>query len=456
MAKKPPAPAGLIKTTTTSTFKLPDLKTLTKWATDAGYSSSDIKEMTTEWNTMKGELYANVNGAKVAPTSANLFTNAWTGLSGPMRSLLSEKWGLPSEGSNEWSRVATNIVDQTQQNGGFMSQIDPGQVRTVEDTIVQDAKANALATSQATASAQANAFDNVANYLDQWGLGSMSNYVKQLVTQNGSYLTNVNALLDAVRNYKAPDGTSPYEAAFPGLKQHNNSVGPGSEHMTEAQYQQYVQAVQGLAGQYALPNGFITKQNIGNWIANNVSASEIEQRMKYGYEAAAKADANTQNILKTQYGMNMGQIAAYMLDPTHALDVIEKQVASATLQGYAQDVGLKGVGQKQGEELANMVNVGAGSVGSGDITTRMSGVQSALLQASRDQPLTAKAPGTAGTTIDTNQLIGAQLAGFGGTTQAADQAAVQRAEQSRTAQFQQGGGFEESQKGVIGAGSAKV
>jgi len=119
-------------------------------------------------------------------------------------------------------------------------------------------------------------------------------------------------------------------------------------------------------------------------------------------------------------------------------------------------VGLKGIGQSQGEELAKMVNVGAGSVGSGDITTRMSGVQSALLQASRDQPLTATTPGSAGSTINTSQLIGAQLAGFDGTTQAADQAAVQRAEQSRTAQFQQGGGFEENQKGVIGAGSAKV
>jgi hypothetical protein len=331
--KKPPAPGGLIQSTGVTTFQLPDLKTLTKWAHDANFSAADINELKAEFNAIGGKLYANVNNAKVAPTSSSLFTNAWSGLSGSMRSLLSEKWGLPSPGSNQWNKAITNLVDQTQQNSGLMSQIDPNQIRSVEDQLVSDLQGNALATSQATKSAQANAFDNVQSYLDQWGLGSMTPYVKDLVTKNGNYLTNVNALLDAVRNYKAPDGTSPYETAFPGLKDHNKSVGPGAEHMTEAQYQQYVQQVQGLAGQYAFPTGFITKEHIGNWIANNVSAAELEQRMKYGYEAAQNADARTKQILQQQYGMNMGQLAAYMLDPKHALETIEKQVASATLQG---------------------------------------------------------------------------------------------------------------------------
>ena len=452
MAKKPPAPQGLVTTTTSGGFQLPDLPTLTKWAQQANYTPSDINELKAEYNALGGKLFAVVNGSPVAPTSAKLFTNAWSGLSGPMRSILTEQWGLPSPGSNQWGKAVTNVIDQTQQKSGLMANVDPKQILTVENQVVADAQANALSTSQATASAQVNAFDNIQNYLEQWNLGGLTNKVKQLVTQQGNYLTNQNALLDWVR--QQPE----YKKAFPGLAEHNDpkNLSNVSEHMTEAQYQNYVQTINGLAGQYAFPAGFITPENIGNWVKNNVSAAELEQRMKYGYTAALNADANTKAVLQQQYGLTTGQLAAYMLDPSHALQTIEKQVASATLQGYAKDVGLKGITQQQGEQLANMVNVGAGSIGSGDITTRMSGVQSALLQASRDQPLTAKAPGTAGTTIDTNQLIGAQLAGFTPESQAADQAAVQRAEQSRVAGFQQGGGFEETQKGVIGAGSAKI
>lgn len=439
-------------------FLLPGEKEIKKLNQDLmlGLNDSQIKNLVSDVKTLNGKLVEQTINGPVDVTTATAFTRAYLGLPIDLQGFLQKAWSLPAPGTTDWAKAAQSVVSQTQGNGGDSSLVSGAQVADVTNRFVMDEQANAAAMKQASISAQVNAFDNVQNYLEQWGLGGMADYVKGLVTKDGSYLTNQNALLDAVRNYKAPNGTSPYDQAFPGLRQRNSSLGPGSEHMTEQEYQQYVQQVQGLAGQYAFPQGFITKENIGNWVANNVSPAELEQRMKYGYEAAQNADARTKQILQQQYGMNMGQLAAYMLDPKHALATIEKQVASATLQGYAQDVGLKGINQKQGEELANMVNVGAGSVGSGDITTRMSGVQSALLQASRDQPLTAKAPGTAGSTIDTNQLIGAQLAGFGGTSQADSQAAVQRAEQSRTAQFQQGGGFEESQKGVIGAGSAKV
>jgi hypothetical protein len=439
-------------------FLLPGEKEIKKLNEDLrlGLNPSQIKSLVSDVKALNGKLVEQTINGPVNVTTATAFTRAYLGLPIDLQSFLQKAWSLPAPGATDWSTASQAVVSQTQANGGDSSLVDRAQVADLTNKFVIDKQTNAAAMRQASISSQMNAFDKVQTYLGQWGLGGMADYVKGLVTKDGSYLTNVDALLNAVRNYKAPNGSSPYDQAFPGLRQRNSSLGPGSEHMTEDQYQQYVQQVQGLAGQYAFPQGFITKEHIGNWIANNVSSAELEQRMKYGYEAAQNADARTKQILQQQYGMNMGQLAAYMLDPKHALATIEKQVASATLQGYAQDVGLKGISQAQGEELANMVNIGAGTIGSGDITTRMSGVQSALLQASRDQPLTAKAPGTSGTTIDTNQLIGAQLAGFGGTTQAADQAAVQRAEQSRTAQFQQGGGFEENQKGVIGAGSAKI
>ena len=417
-----------------------------------GLSDQQINTLVSEVNVLNGKLVYNGANGPVPVTTVSEFTSAFEGLPLGLKNFLTMAWSLPSTGATDWNKAAQEVVSMTQGNSGDSSAVDPVQVLSATNRVVADAQSNALATSQATASAQTNAYDNVQSYLDKWNLGSLSNKVMGLITKQGSYLTNTNALLDWVR--QQPE----YKQAFPGLAEHNDpkNLKNMSEYMSEDQYQSFVATVQGLAGQYALPPGFITPQNIANWVKNNVSAAELEQRMKYGYEAAANADANTKAILQQQYGLTTGQLAAYMLDPSHALETIEKQVSSATLQGYAKDVGLQGITQPQGEQLANMVNVGAGSVGSGDITTRMSGVQSALLQASRDQPLTAKAPGTAGTTIDTNQLIGAQLAGFNSESQAADQAAVQRAEQSRVAGFQQGGGYEETQKGVIGASSARI
>ena len=447
-------PGGSITSSGSVPFLLPDKKAIQKLNKDLGIGLTDkqINALANDVKTLNGKLVVETMNGPADVATASMFTRAFLGLPVGLQSFLSRAWSLPSPGATDWSKAAQSVVSQTQGNAGDSSLVSGAQVTDITNQVVTNAQANALATSQATASAQVNAFDNIQNYLEQWNLGGLTNKVKQLITQQGNYLTNQNALLDWVR--QQPE----YKKAFPGLTEHNDprNLSNMSEHMTEAQYQNYVQTINGLAGQYAFPAGFITPGQIGNWVKNNVSAAELEQRMKYGYTAALNADANTKAILQQQYGLTTGQLAAYMLDPSHALQTIEKQVASATLQGYAKDVGLKGITQQQGEQLANMVNVGAGSIGSGDITTRMSGVQSALLQASRDQPLTAKAPGTAGTTIDTNQLIGAQLAGFTPESQAADQAAVQRAEQSRVAGFQQGGGFEENQKGVIGVGSARI
>jgi hypothetical protein len=57
--------------------------------------------------------------------------------------------------------------------------------------------------------------------------------------------------------------------------------------------------------------------------------------------------------------------------------------------------------------------------------------------------------------VSTTQLIGSQLAGFGGTNQAQAQQAVERAVQAQEAPFKKGGGYASDQTGVTGVGSAR-
>ena len=82
--------------------------------------------------------------------------------------------------------------------------------------------------------------------------------------------------------------------------------------------------------------------------------------------------------------------------------------------------------------------------------------QQALQTAARDVSLTKAAPGAAAPTVDTNTLIGSQIAGFGGTSQPAAQQAVALAEQAAVAPFEKGGGYSETAKGVTGLGAART
>jgi len=70
--------------------------------------------------------------------------------------------------------------------------------------------------------------------------------------------------------------------------------------------------------------------------------------------------------------------------------------------------------------------------------------------------LTKALPGATAPTVDTNTLIGSQIAGFGGTTQPVAQRQVQLAEEAKAAPFEKGGGYAETAKGVTGLGSART
>jgi hypothetical protein len=333
--------------------------------------------------------------------------------------------------------------------------------------------AEAAAAINAKASAQYSAYDGVLNTLDSWGMVAtkptkptntsdpvlMADYQSQLTTwqadQNiinnvknmvyGSATQQVSQamLLDYVR------GTKAYQAAFPGLVE-RNAQGNASEHLTESAYQNLISTYRGTATQYGLPT--LSNAQIASLVQNNISASEFNDRVTKGYTAALNADPATRAQL-AKFGVNTSDLAHYYLDPKNSINKIEQTTAAATLAGYAQNVGLKGFDEQGARELADKVNLGVGSAYG---TMSMSNVENALLGASRDIQLTTAAPGSNLPTVTTNQLIGSQVAGYGGTNQIAEQVQVARAEQAAAAPFVKGGGYAENAKGIVGLGSART
>ena len=350
------------------------------------------------------------------------------------------------------SPAVLNFMHTEQAN----AQANLSNAQTTQQSLQLNQRQYTATVSATTVNQELGAYTSVMNYLDNWGLGSLSDYVWKMVTKPGDNMIKYEGILDAIRGIapsnlgKAADEAmvAAYNKAFPGLTQYNN--GTNNVHFTESQYQTYAQNIINTSSNAGIP--VPTNQQIGQLLNNQVSAAEYQKRVTDIYDAVKTADANTKAFLKSEYGIDDSSLMAYVT--TGSFPEKQRQVATAQIQGYAQDVGLNNFNQAQASELADRARLTAAQ-GNQNLGVGVSVIQQALLNASKDVPLTASLPGAGGTTLDTNTMIGAQVAGFQGTNQQAAQTQVLRAEQARVAPFEKGGGYAETAKGVTGIGSAK-
>lgn len=301
-----------------------------------------------------------------------------------------------------------------------------------------------------TANRIGSAYDTIQNTFDQWGLGNLVPWAQDQIFNHGATAQTV---MNELRYGKGPQHQE-YENAFPGLSEHNSTNGVGSEHLTEAQYQQLSQGYQGVANQYGLPAGFLDKNEMANLIKGNVSAAEFQQRLTDGYVAAQNASPEAKALLQKYYGIGPSQMTAYWLNPQKALPLLQRQIASADIGGYAQQTGLNGLTQAQAEELASRARLGA-TAGNQGLAASTAQIENSLLAASKGAELQGSgAPGANLPGVDIKSLIGSQIAGFSGTDQIQAQEAVDKASSARAGIDQKGGGYDQTAKGVTGIGGA--
>jgi hypothetical protein len=361
---------------------------------------------------------------------------------------------IPATGAQAgWLSLAANAGSSSSgQNTEAEEQRVEEEYEIKEDTAETNYYKNAIsgeidaANSGATESAKYTALANADATLTAWGIDTpeMNNMVANLAAEG---VTNPNEILDNIRQ------TATYKKAFAGLAEYNAQA--GHIHMTETEYRTYSQSILGAAQQYGVPKDFINQDEIGTLLKGNVSASEFQQRVEDIYSAVSNADPGTKKLLQTQFGVGPGQLLAYFANPDKALPVLQRQVASAEIGDYAQRVGLSGLTLKGEEQLAQQAKL-AGAQGNNQLSTGVSTIEGSLLSASKDAALLSSNPGAQKPLINTNELIGSQIAGFQGTSEVGAQTAVERAEQAKAAPFESGGGDVQTDKGVVGAGSART
>ena len=157
-------------------------------------------------------------------------------------------------------------------------------------------------------------------------------------------------------------GTDAYKKRFAANAQR---VGKGLRALSEAEYIDLEDQYQSIMRNYGLPESYYTRGELGRqegfekFIAGDVSAAELEDRIGTAYNRVINANPEVSQALREFYpDITNGDILAYALDPDKALTSIKRKVTAAEIGGAAMGQGLA-TGLSRAEELARFGVTGA-------------------------------------------------------------------------------------------------
>jgi len=226
----------------------------------------------------------------------------------------------------------------TGSTGPSVDQILLNQQKALAD---QQAK---LAAEQAMQNRQ-SAFDLLLAQFSEYGLQSLVEPLRNLITQNVSPSEFTIRLRE----------TEAYKKRFAA---NADRIKKGLTALNEATYLGLEDKYQGIMRNYDLPATYYSKDSMGRQegfeklIANDVSATELEDRILTAQNRVINAPAEVTTALKQFYpGITNGDILAYTLDPEKALTDIKRKVTAAEIGGAAIGAGLA-TDVTRAEELA--------------------------------------------------------------------------------------------------------
>jgi hypothetical protein len=103
-----------------------------------------------------------------------------------------------------------------------------------------------------------------------------------------------------------------------------------------------------------VPEGFYDSlDDFRKLIEADVSPQELQARIQDGVVRVTQGSQEARDQLQKFYGIGTGELAAYALDPTRALPVIQRQVAAAETSGAAVRAGFGGLSTSEAEGLVS-------------------------------------------------------------------------------------------------------
>jgi hypothetical protein len=124
-------------------------------------------------------------------------------------------------------------------------------------------------------------------------------------------------------------------------------VAKGLRALSEAEYIGTEDQYQDVMRRYGMPESYYAKGDLGvqsgfeKFLAGDVSAVELEDRIQTAQNRVVNSNPEVSKALKEFYpGISNGDILAYVLDPTNAIEQIKRKVTAAEIGGAAIQSGL--------------------------------------------------------------------------------------------------------------------
>jgi hypothetical protein len=263
-----------------------------------------------------------------------------------------------------------------------------------------------------------SAYDLLYEQFNKYGLSSLVEPLKGLITDPGVSPSEFTIKLRETEPYKQRFGAN------------TQRIAKGLRSLNEAEYIGLEDQYQNIMRNYGLPDTYYTKGDLGRqpgfekFIAGDVSPVELESRIQTAQNRVVKANPEVSAALKQFYpDISSGDILAYVLDPTNALENIKRKVSAAEIGGAALQQGLQ-TGVARAEQLASygitkqMAEQGYGTIGGGlQRGSELSSIygQPAYDQKTAEQEVFNLAGGTEAAR-ERKKLTSLERATFGGTT----------------------------------------
>ena len=167
-----------------------------------------------------------------------------------------------------------------------------------------------------------------------------------------------------------------FQRRFAGMQLRRDAGLPA---ISPAEYISLERSYRRLMAESGLPAGFYdSPDDFAEFIGNDVSPNEMQQRVAFAATAASNADPNLKSQLRELYGVGVeddGELTAFYLDPQRGMSVIEQrlQLEAAGLSSAAVGTLGSGFERQTAEQLADL------NVQRREITERLQG-QRAMTQ----------------------------------------------------------------------------
>lgn len=249
--------------------------------------------------------------------------------------------GIPQEGEvADFARAQFDYLAQVAAAAGVSPQTpaEPEDTRSPEQKAYEDylkelrrqREEAQLEEARRAEQRRRDARQTILRVLGDYGLDSLGDYIyNEIIVKETVNIDDPNAVIYAIR--ERPEYQQRFSANAARLKKGLAELDPASYVALENEYRQTLQA-------NGLPANFYDQtDDFRALIEGDVSPAELNERVQLGYRAVADADPEVVRQMRTLYGVNEGELAAYFLDPTRAAPLLTRQARAANIAARGRE-----------------------------------------------------------------------------------------------------------------------